>query len=68
MLMPAIHRHLPRSPMERRRDIASLRAEVTHLSALVLKLERAQEVQFQRIVQIQQQLDELTKLLKNLER
>jgi hypothetical protein len=65
MLQPSNHRHFPRSPLDRRRDSA-LRAEITHLSTELLKLERNQEVQITRMAQIQQEVDEIKRLLKRL--
>ena len=67
--VPGTKRYWPRSgpatgPTSKR-EIA-LRAEVTHLSARLLEIEREQRVQFERIVQIQQQLDRLTALLKKI--
>jgi len=47
MLFPGVQRHLPKSPL-RKRDSA-VRAELTHLSTRLLKLEREQEIQLKRI-------------------
>jgi len=55
MLFPGVQRHLPKSPLRKRDD--TVRAELTHLSTRLLKLEREQEVQFKRIAQIQHELD-----------
>ncbi|HTK28081.1 MAG TPA: hypothetical protein VL309_00915 [Vicinamibacterales bacterium] len=65
MLPVSIHRHLPRSPLARRSE-AAMRAEITHLSTEVLRLERSQEVQLARIAQMQQEIDELKRLVKKL--
>jgi hypothetical protein len=69
MLLPPVHRHLPRSrpgtgPTSRS-DIA-LRAEVTHLTAEVTRLIKEQDVQFRRIADIQRQLDEIQRTLTRL--
>jgi len=67
--VPGARRYLPRSgpamgPTSRRE--AALQAEVTHLSARLLKIEEEQRVQFKRIAQIQQELDEIKGLLKKI--
>ncbi|HZR25800.1 MAG TPA: hypothetical protein VFA59_19535 [Vicinamibacterales bacterium] len=64
MYYQPITRHLPKSPLPRRDH--STRAELTHMSTRLLKLEREQETQFRRIAQIQQELDEIKALLKKL--
>ncbi len=64
MLFTGLHRNLPKSPLPRR-DVA-LRAELTHLSSQLVKIERDQEIQFRRIAEIQLELDELKRLLKRL--
>jgi hypothetical protein len=64
VLFAPIHRHLPRSPLSRRDK--ALRAELTHLGAAIVKIEREQEIQFRRIAQIQQDLDEVKRLLKKI--
>ncbi len=64
MYQAPIERHLPKSPLPGR-DRA-VRAELTHVSTRLLKLERDQEIQFTRIAQIQQELDDIKRLLKRL--
>jgi uncharacterized sporulation protein YeaH/YhbH (DUF444 family) len=64
MLFTGLHRNLPKSPLSRR-DVA-LRAELTHVSSQLVKIERDQEIQFRRIADIQQELDELKRMLKRL--
>jgi chaperonin cofactor prefoldin len=43
-----------------------VRAELTHLSTRLLKLEREQEIQFKRIAQIQHELDEIRRVLEKI--
>lgn len=67
--LPAPHRHLPRSrpgtgPTSKRD--AALLAEVTHLSSQLVKLEREQQTQLHRIAQIQQELDDVKRILKTI--
>ena len=67
--VPGARRHLPRSgpgagPASRR-EIA-LQAEVTHLATRLVDIEREQHLQFKRIAQIQQELDEIKALLKKI--
>ena len=66
-LFPAPLRYLPRSRPgtgpTTRRDM-TLHAELTHLSAKILELEKEQRIQFKRIADIQQDLDEIKRLLK----
>lgn len=68
-LVPGMNRHLPRSGPSAgpssRREVA-LQAEVTHLAARLVEMEREQHLQFKRIAQIQQELDEIKGLIKNL--
>ena len=69
MLFPAAQRYLPRSgpgtgPTSKRD--AALRAEVTHLTAQLARLEKEQQVQFKRISDIQQELDAIKQLLKQI--
>jgi hypothetical protein len=69
MLHPSTHRYLPRTtpgtgPTSKRE--AALRAEVTHLSAETTKVMKEQQVQLQRIAEIQQELDQIKRLLKKL--
>ena len=65
MLFGPVQRSLPRSPLPKRDP--ALRAELAHLATQVLKLEKEQEVQLKRIAQIQQELEEIKRLLKNPE-
>jgi hypothetical protein len=67
--VPGIKRYWPRSgaatgPTSKRES--ALRAEMTHLSARMLAIEREQRVQFERMAQIQQQLDAIAALLKKI--
>ena len=67
--IPGAARHFPRSgpgtgPTSRHE--AALRAEITHLGTRLAEMEREQGVQFQRIAQIQQELDEIKRLLKTI--
>ena len=69
MLSPPVHRHLPRNrpgtgPTSR--SETALRAEVAHLTSEVARLAKEQQVQFQRIAEIQAQLDEIQRALKKL--
>lgn len=64
MYLAALERHLPKSPLQRRDQ--AMRAELTHVATRLLKLEREQEVQFKRIAQIQQELDDIKRLLKKI--
>jgi predicted nucleic acid-binding Zn-ribbon protein len=64
MLFAPLHRHLPKTPLSRRDQ--SLRAELTHLSTVVVKLEREQETQLRRIAEIQQELDEIKRLIRKI--
>ena len=68
MLFPARHRYHPRSQQDndRKRRDAALRAQVADLAEHVMALEQEQQVQLKRIAEIQQQLDTVTKLLKQL--
>jgi len=66
-LFPAPERYLPRSrpgtgPTSKR-DV-TLHAEVTHLSSKILDLEKEQRIQLTRISEIQRELDEIKRLLK----
>jgi hypothetical protein len=68
LLTTTPHRFYPRSADEKekaRRDMA-LRAQVTELTARVEKIVREQDTQFRRIVEIQQQLDELKRLIQDV--
>ena len=64
MLFAPLQRYLPKSPLPKRD--ATLRAELTHLSTQILKLEKEQEVHFKRMAQLQQEIDEIKRLLKKL--
>lgn len=69
MLFPAVHRYLPRSgpntgPTTKREN--ALRAEVNHLSIEITRLTKEQQVQLRRIAEIQQELDQIKRLLKKL--
>lgn len=64
MYFQPLQRYLPRSPLPK--TPAGMRAELTHLAAELLKLEREQQVQLQRIAQIQQELDDIKRLLKRI--
>ena len=69
MLFPAVQRYLPRTgpgagPTSRRD--AALRAEVTQLTAQLVRLEKEQQVQFRRISDIQQELDAIKQLLTQI--
>ena len=71
MLMPAARiRFLPRSdePKESARRVAALRALVTELATRTDKLHKEQDIQFRRIAQMQQDIDEIKRLLKKLTR
>jgi hypothetical protein len=66
---PTVKRHLPRSedgPGARRE--AQLRAELMQANSRLVALEREQRLQFERIAQIQAELDEIKALLKKLVR
>jgi uncharacterized sporulation protein YeaH/YhbH (DUF444 family) len=69
MLFPAVQRYLPRSGPSTgptsRRDRA-LQAEVTHLTVQLARLEKEQQIQFRRIADIQQEIDEIKRLLKKI--
>jgi hypothetical protein len=69
MLFPEVHRYLPRSgpsngPTSKREN--ALRAEVNHLSIEITRLTKEQQVQLMRIAEIQQELDQIKRLLKKL--
>jgi hypothetical protein len=68
MLFPARHRYHPRSQQDhdRKRRDAALRAQVVDLAEHVTALEQEQRLQLKRIAEIQQQLDTIMKLLKQL--
>ena len=67
MLFPATPaRFAPRSAeaTAAARRFAALRASITDLSAHVERLQKEQDVQFRRIAQLQQDIDEIKQLLK----
>jgi hypothetical protein len=64
MLYAPLHRHFPKSPIARRDK--AIRAELTHLNTELLKIEKEQDIQLRRIAQLQQDLDEVKRLLKKL--
>jgi hypothetical protein len=64
--MPGTARFHPRSGDKAAHLQQTLRAEIVQLNTRVLALEREQHVQFERMAQMQQQLDELTRLVKAL--
>lgn len=64
---PNSKRYLPRTPEgpPSKRESA-LKAEIVHLNTRLLDLEREQRITFERIAQLQQQLDEFTLMLRKL--
>ena len=68
MLFPATQRYHPRQPQDReqKRREAAFRAELSDLGSRLLALEQEQRIQLLRTSQIQQQLDELAKLVLQL--
>ena len=64
MLFAPLQRYFPKTRLGRRE--ISVRAELTHLATVVVKLEREQETQLRRIAQIQQELDEIKHLIKKI--
>ena len=50
------------------RRVAALRALVTELATRTDKLHKEQDIQFRRIAQMQQDIDEIKRLLKKLTR
>jgi hypothetical protein len=66
MLFPARHRFHPRSQQDSERDRreAALRAQIEDVADRLIRVETEQRVQLKRIAEIQQQLDAVTKLLK----
>jgi predicted nucleic acid-binding Zn-ribbon protein len=70
MVSTASLRYLPRTPQDtaNTRRTAAMRAELADLSTRFHKLEREQHVQFDRIAQIQAELDEIKRLLKKMQR
>jgi uncharacterized sporulation protein YeaH/YhbH (DUF444 family) len=68
MLASTGHRYFPRSPQESaalRRE-AAFRAQVSELREAMERLEKEQAIQFQRFAQVQQELDEIRRLLKKV--
>jgi peptidoglycan hydrolase CwlO-like protein len=66
---PSVQRYLPRSGPgtgQTTKREAALRAEVSHLNAEVSRLTKEQRVQFARIVEIQQELEQIKHMLKKL--
>jgi uncharacterized sporulation protein YeaH/YhbH (DUF444 family) len=68
MLFSASHRFHPRSQQDRERDRreAASRAQIEDLADRLMRVETEQRVQLKRIADIQQQLDAITKLLKQI--
>ena len=69
MLLPATpNRFLPRTGEQKdaTRRVAALQALVTELAARVDQLQKEQDIQFRRIAQVQQDIDEIKRLLKKL--
>jgi len=66
VLLPARHRFHPRGEQdrERYRREAALRAQVTDLTSRLQVLEKEQQIQFKRIAELQQQVDQAMRLLK----
>lgn len=67
--LPGALRYLPRArpgtgPTSKRE--VALQAEMRHIATRLVELEREQAVQFTRIAHIQQQLDEIRKLLEKI--
>lgn len=68
MLASTSQRYFPRSPQDAaalRRE-AAFRAQVSELREAMERLEQEQAIQFQRFAQIQQELDEIRRLLKKM--
>jgi hypothetical protein len=66
MLFPTRHRFLPRDNQHAsssKRE-AALRAEVSELRAHMETMEKEQQIQFQRIAEMQRDLDEIKRRLK----
>jgi predicted RNase H-like nuclease (RuvC/YqgF family) len=68
LVFTPLPRYLPRTPQETAalRRAAELKATVTELNSHITKLEREQQIQLQRIAQLQQELDEVKRILKTL--
>ena len=68
-LIPATARYWPRSGDKAASKLGpSVRAELVQLNTRLLAIEREQRIQFERIAQLQHQLDELTRLIKKIVR
>jgi hypothetical protein len=65
-----VPRYLPRAPEERAevRRRAAIQAEVSALRDLIERVQREQQIQLERIAQLQHAVDQLTIALKKLER
>ena len=70
MVSTAQLRYFPRTSQDtaNTRRTAAMRAELSDLTTQFHKLEREQRVQFERIAQIQVELDEIKRLLKSMQR
>jgi hypothetical protein len=66
MLFPARHRYHPRGQQDRDRDRrdAAVRAQMADLTTRMAAVEREQQIQFTRIAELQVQLDDLLRLVK----
>ena len=65
-----VPRYLPRTPQDRAevRRRAAIQAEVSELRNLLQRVQREQQIQFERIAQLQHAVDQLTIAFKKLER
>ena len=65
-----VPRYLPRTPEERAeiRRRAAIQAEISALRDFMERVQREQQIQLQRIAQLQHAVDQLTITLKKLER
>ena len=70
MLFTPLPRYLPRTPQDSadRRRAAELKATIAELNSHVDRLEREQQIQLQRIAQLQQEVDDMKRQLKSLQR
>jgi len=66
LLSTTRHRFHPRSEQDRERERreAALRVQVSDLTSRIQVLEKEQQIQFKRIAELQQQLDQAMRLLK----
>ncbi len=66
LLSTTRHRFHPRNEQDRERERrdSALRAQLADVAARLVSLEREQQTQFTRIAQLQHQVDELTRFLK----